>query len=73
MQLLIDKLQTIKNLQGRYDEITENWNMGLLTSEEYDAENDFVRERINEIKKHIKTEYNINDNAVNLLLILNIR
>ena len=73
MDLLTDKLQAIKELHGNYSDVVENYNMGLILGSEMQAQIDHLSKAINEIKAQIKTEYGINDNAVNLLLTLNIR
>jgi len=73
MELLTDKLQAIKELHSNYSDIVANYNMGLILGNEMQAQIDHLSKQINEIKSQIKTEYGINDNAVGLLLTLNIR
>ncbi len=68
MTTIKQKLQLINNEGSNVIEITENYKMGFITVTELMGQLMSVAMQVEVIKAEIKTEYNINDEAIALML-----
>jgi hypothetical protein len=68
MRTIKQKLQLINNEGSNVLEITENYKMGFITVTELMGQLMSVAMQVEVIKAEIKTEYNINDEAIALML-----
>jgi len=68
MTTIKQKLQLINNEGSNVIEITENYKMGFITVTEMMGQLMSVAMKVEEIKEEIKTEYNINNEAIALML-----
>jgi hypothetical protein len=68
MRTIKQKLQLIHSEGSNVLEITENYKMGFITVTELMGQLMSVAMKVEEIKEEIKTEYNINNEAISLML-----
>ena len=68
MTTIKQQLQLIHSEGSNVLEITENYKMGFITVTELMGQLMSVAMKVEEIKEEIKTEYNINNEAISLML-----
>ena len=68
MKTIKQKLELINSEGSNVLEITENYKMGFITVTELMGQLMSVAMNVEAIKEEIKTEYNINNEAIQLML-----
>ena len=68
MRTIKQKLELINSEGSNVIEITENYKMGFITVTEMMGQLMSVAMNVEAIKEEIKTEYNINNEAIQLML-----
>ena len=68
MRTIKQKLELINSEGSNVLEITENYKMGFITVTELMGQLMSVAMKVEAIKEEIKTEYNINNEAIQLML-----
>jgi len=71
MKTLKSQLQNIIGLTNSINAINQDYSMGFLTPTEFTSQLQVVLIQIDAVRKSIRDEYEINDNAINLMLMLN--
>jgi len=71
MKTLKSQLQNIIGLTNSINAINQDYSMGFLTPPEFTSQLQVVLIQIDAVRKSIRDEYEINDNAINLMLMLN--
>ena len=71
MKTLKSQLQNIIGLTNSINAINQDYSLGLLTPTEFTSQLQVVLIQIDAVRKSIRDEYEINDNAINLMLMLN--
>lgn len=70
MKTLKSQLQNIIGLTNSINAINQDYQMGFLSPTEFTSQIQVVLIQIDAVRKAIREEYDINDNAISLMLMM---